>query len=86
MPTLGLLVILYIGVLPLTYSFLPLLRGKVAILYSDLLDSSLNSPLLPTYKVIDIISNRVSIPIIILVSITNLTSTLFSTYLRFRYS
>jgi len=55
-------------------------------LYSDLPSLSLNFPLLPSYKVIDIISNRVSIPIIVLVSITNLTSTLFSTCLRFRYS
>jgi len=67
-------------------SLLPLLRGKVVILYSNLPSLSLNFPLLPSYKVIDIVSNRVSIPIIILVSITNLTSTLFNTCLRFRYS
>jgi len=64
---------------------LPLLRGKVAILYSNLLNLSLNLPLLPSYKVIDIISNRVLIPIVILVPIANLTSTLFSASLRFRY-
>jgi len=34
---------------------LPLLRVKVAILYSNLLNLSLNLPLLPSYKVIDII-------------------------------
>jgi hypothetical protein len=63
---------------------LPLLRGKVAILYSNLLNLSLNIPLLPSYKAIDIISRGVLIPTNVLVSIIDLSST-SSAFLRFRY-
>jgi len=63
---------------------LPLLRGKVAILYSNLLNLSLNLPLLPSYKAIDIISRGILIPTNIPVSVIDLSST-SSTFLRSKY-
>ena len=56
----------------------------MAISYSNLPDLSLNFPLLPFYKAIDIISRGISIPTNILVSITDLSST-SSAFLRSRY-
>jgi hypothetical protein len=56
----------------------------VAILYSDLLNSSLNFPLLPSYKAIDIVSRGVLIPTNVPVSIIDSSST-SSASLRSRY-
>jgi hypothetical protein len=52
--------------------------------YSDLLYLSLNFPLLPSYKAIDIISRGILIPTNIPVSITDLSSA-SSAFLRSRY-
>jgi len=63
---------------------LPLLRGEVAISYSDLLNLSLNLPLLPSCKAIDIVSRGILIPTNVLVPITDLSST-SSAFLRSGY-
>ena len=56
----------------------------MAILYSNLPNLSLNIPLLPSYKAIDIISRGVLIPTNIPVSIIDSSST-SSAFLRLRY-